>query len=392
MKNPMPVILIGPNCDDPAESVSAVNRTLAEGLGGRFTFVCSASNRRYGLTRQSTVNFWNLFYLVKHLAIWMKNLLRHRPDVAHYAVSSGSAMEKAFLMFGVARLFGARTVGHLHSGSFLEHWKKLSPSRRRFAYAQLAKLDAFIVLSEQWRERIAEQVGIAREKIHVVNNPIDPAFEDQALCFPVVRQELAILSMGTMGRDKGVFELVEACGILRRLGHDFHLRIVGPEREPGIRATVEQKIVDESCSNSILLCGATFGADRVALFRESSIFVLPSHYENFPLVVLEAAAAGQAIVTTPVGAIPEFFKHDVSAVFVPVKDVSALAKAIEHLVLHPAESHELGQEARRAFQGHLKRDRILSSLEAAYAAILTPLATPSVAGSDFPTPTNPTIP
>ena len=364
------MILIGPMCEDPAESVSAVNHAFVDGLQDRFTFVYSACNRRYGGTRQSQLNLWNLYYLLKHLLIWFSMLLQYRPQIAHYAISSGAAMEKGFLMLGLARICGARTVGHLHSGGFINHWNQLSRMRRHFAFKQLAKLDGFIVLSETWRELIEEHIGIAREKLFVVNNPIASSFEDATMAMPLERPGNRLLSLGTMGRDKGVLELVAACAVVARVTQDFRLDIVGPEREPGIRDQVSRQVMNLGLTAMVRLHGSVHGPAKLDLFREASIFVLPSAFENFPLVVLEAAAAGQAIITTRVGAVPEFFEDGVSAVFVDIGNEVQLADAITRLVGNPDERLRLAAGAREVFQRRLSRAGILKSLQGLYEHVL----------------------
>lgn len=370
MSQETPVILIGPMCEDPAESVSAVNRAFVDGLKDRFTFVCSGCNRRYGGTRQSKLNLWNLYYLLKHLFIWSAKLLQYRPQIAHYAISSGTAMEKGFLMLGLARICGARTVGHLHSGGFIDHWNQLSRMRRHFASKQLAKLDGFIVLSEAWRELIEQHIGIAREKLFVVNNPIASNFEDAAISMPFWRPGNRLLSLGTMGRDKGVFELVAACAVVAKETRDFMLDIVGPEREPGIRDQVSLQVMNLGLTSVVRLQGSVHGSAKLDLFRETSIFVLPSHFENFPLVVLEAAAAGQAIIVTRVGAVPEFFEDGISAIFVDIGNEAQLADAITRLVGNTDERLSLAAGAREAFQRRLSRAGILKSLLGVYEDVL----------------------
>ena len=370
MKTTKPVILIGPSSDDPTESVSAVNHALVDGLRDCFRFVSSASNRGHGETRQSRLNMWNLYYLVKHLFIWLINILRYRPEIAHYAISSGIAMEKGILMLGLARVFGAHTIGHLHSGGFIEHWDNLSAMRCQFACKRFARLDAFIVLSDKWRSLMVEKVGLPREKIHVVNNPIATEFEGVALGMPIERPANQLLSLGTMGRAKGVLELVTACAAVAREVPDFSLDIVGPEREPGIRTIVSREIKNLNLGAHIRLQGSVHGDAKIALFQQASIFVLPSHYENFPVVVLEAAAAGHAIITTPVGAVPEFFENGVSAIFVEIGNSAQLADAIIRLIINPSERQRLGNHAREVFRKRLIRSQIMKSLREVYERVL----------------------
>lgn len=367
MNKHKPRVLIGPMFADPAESVSAVNRAFVFGLSDRFEFLFSTSERQHDNTRQSRFTGWNLWYFLKQALGWVCHLVRSRPEIAHYAVSSGWAMEKSLLLLAFARWSGAKAFGHLHSGGFLDHWAGLAGWRREVALRQLRKLDGFIVLSEWWREQIAERVGLPRSMLRVVNNPIDPDFEEKALDLPVDRAERRILSLGTMGRDKGVHELVAACGILHRSGVEFHLDLVGPERNPGVRSKVEQELREEACEQMVTLADGVFGEARLELFGESSIFVLPSYYENFPLVILEAAAAGQAIITTSVGAIPEFFTNGESAIFIESHDVQGLASAVRSLLDDPDKRSRLGHAAREVFRNRLKRQRIYDSLMATYA-------------------------
>jgi glycosyltransferase involved in cell wall biosynthesis len=366
-----PIIQIGPLSDDPTESVSAVNRALISGLGDCYTFVASKSNRRHGATRQSRVNLWNLYYFTSHIWVWMLNLIRHRPAVAHYAVSSGWALEKGLIFLWLARVIGAKTVGHLHSGGFIDHWNRLSRRRKRFAGRQLAKLDAFVVLSESWRAGILEQGIVPRDKIFVVNNTIDPEFEAAALQMGVRPGAVVMLSLGVMGRDKGVLDLVEAVRMVAIQRQDFLLRIVGPEREPGILAQVRSLIKEYSLESLIEVGPSVAGTAKLDEFRRASIFILPSYYENFPLVVLEAAAAGHAIISTPSGATPEFFTHDTSALFVDPGRPQGLAQAILHLLGDRAERLRLGGAAREVIWRRLGRDCIMGSMDQVYRLVLS---------------------
>lgn len=367
-----PRVVIGPLSNDPSESVSGVNRAIMCGLADSYSFVGSNADRSFGQSRQSRVNLWNAYYLAKHALIWTYNLLRHQPAIAHYSINSGWALRKALLFLRLARWLGIRTVGHLHSGSFLTFWKTLSSPRRGAALAQLAKLDAFVVLSEKWKNDVAEVVGVPRSKLHVVNNPIDPGFEEAALAMPIERPAPCpeLLSMGVMGRDKGLLDLIAACSRARTPGAVFKLHIAGPDREPGISDLASERIAEDGLTSSVTLCGAIHGAQKLALFREAAISILPSYYENFPLVLLEAAAAGHAIVTTPVGAVPEFFVDGESALFVEPGNIDQLAQAMIRLIQNPHERMLLAKNARNVFSSKLSRVTIMRSMHLAYQSAL----------------------
>jgi len=70
----------------------------------------------------------------------------------------------------------------------------------------------------------------------------------------------------------------------------------------------------------------------IQILNSSDIFVLPSHSEGFPNVILEAMAAGLPIVSTPVGAIPEIIENGENGLLVKPKDHSALAEKLIWLI------------------------------------------------------------
>jgi len=367
----LPTIQIGPVSDDPAESVSVVNKSFIRGLTDQYRFAVPSANRKHGNARLARFNAWNIVYLITHTASWLWSLLRHRPAIAHYAISSGWAMKKGLLFLRLARSLGARTVGHLHSGGFISHWNRLSDDQRSRAKAELLKLDAFIVLSERWKRVIVDEIKLPADRIFVVNNPIEDSFEAAALQIPVPRAGKCILSLGVMGRDKGVFEILTAMEIVQRRHPDIQLTIAGPEREPGIVTELAKEIENRGLQGCVKVRPGVFGEEKLKLFRESSVFLLPSHYENFPLVVLEAAAAGQAIISTPVGATPEFFTDGISALFVPIKEPAELAEAILRILENTDQISCLGSEARRVFITKLSRQEIMSSLRLVYQKVLS---------------------
>ncbi len=119
-----------------------------------------------------------------------------------------------------------------------------------------------------------------------------------------------------------------------------------------------------------LLDGA-WGKEKIELFRRAAILFFPSHFENFPLVALEAAAAAMPILSTPVGALPEFFTEGRSALFVPVGAIDSMANAIDRLIRR---SESAGTARHRGegqcFNEKLSRSRIMASLDSVYQDVL----------------------
>jgi glycosyltransferase involved in cell wall biosynthesis len=283
-------------------------------------------------------------------------------------VTSGWNVEKSLSMLLVARFLGIRTVGHLHGGSFDDEWGKMARFRRINAERVLRNLDMLIVLGSYWQTWTVKRLGLLPERVRVVNNPIDVRFEQEGLGFPLPGGP-GVFFLGVVGKRKGVFDILEAAHLLQSSGCTPSIRIAGPEDDPGALERVGLRLRDLALNN-VILAGPVYGDDKLKLYRDNGIFLFPSYNENFPLVVLEAAASGRAIVTTRVGALPEFFADGESVVFVEPGNAGQIAAAVQSLIEDGERRLRLGEGARRVFLERLSRAQILEALDETYRRAL----------------------
>ncbi len=364
-----PKVLIGSLSDGADGPIPIVTKAFIRGLGDRYEFLPHVANRRYGKTLHARLHPLNLWYLLKHLSSWVRVLMVRRPDIAHYPVTSFWNLEKSMMFLGIARMFGAKTIGHLHGGSFIEFWRSLPEYRRRRSSRNLNRLDAFIVLSVGWKERVVRDIGLPESKVFVVNNPIDEEFEERMLAAPLRRSTRSILAFGIMSRYKGVFDMLEAWRQLEQRD-GFILFLIGPEREKDVLLRCREKIEEFGMAESVSLSDGAWGEFKSQCFEEASIFMLPSYRENLPLVVLEAAAAGLPIIATPVGALPEFFDDGKSIVFVQAGNVGQIRNALQCLIADEPARLRLGTAAREVFTTKFARAGIMASLDGVYRHVL----------------------
>jgi glycosyltransferase involved in cell wall biosynthesis len=90
-----------------------------------------------------------------------------------------------------------------------------------------------------------------------------------------------------------------------------------------------------------------FRSDVPELLAEMELFVLPSTSEGFPLVVLEAMAAGKPVIATRCGGVQEMIEHGVDGLLVPVGNAGEMANTISCLLSDPQRARSLGNAARR---------------------------------------------
>ena len=108
----------------------------------------------------------------------------------------------------------------------------------------------------------------------------------------------------------------------------------------------------------------------VHLLEEANIFCLPSHWEGFPLSLLEAMAAGVAVIATSVGDVSEMLDGGRAGVLVPAHDVDRLAGAIHRLAMDPVERYRLGSTARARVEAHYQQRHTVETLYRTYLTVL----------------------
>lgn len=365
MKRDKPTILIGSLTKEIKSAVPIITKVFISGLSDNYSFIPFYADRKIGNTRRANFNFLNIYYFIKHYFQWIYKLIIYKPDIAHYPITSYWNLEKSLLFLKIAGVFGAKKVGHLHGGSFDKFWSSISGIRKKADLKALNSLDRLIVLSKYWESFMKKEINA---DISVVYNPIDEYFENETKNINK-KNKNNILFVGSVGKRKGIYDIVECANRLKEK-INFRINIVGPEGEPNNMMRVSNLIKRHNLHKCINLRGPLYGEDKINIFNESAIFLFPSYNENFPLVIIEAACAGLAIITTPLGALPEFFEHNKSAIFVEPGNVEQISEAIMELINDDEKKRFLGKAAREVFIKKLDRKRIFESLDNIYKATL----------------------
>jgi glycosyltransferase involved in cell wall biosynthesis len=147
------------------------------------------------------------------------------------------------------------------------------------------------VTSEQEGENL-RALGLQRP-VAVIPNGIDLPPES-APATPA-NAPRTMLFLSRIHPKKGLPTLVEAWRRARPAG--WRMIIAGPD-EGGHRAEVERLVAGADVQASFEFVGPVYGNAKAELYRRASVFVLPTHSENFGVVVLEALAHGVPVVTT----------------------------------------------------------------------------------------------
>jgi len=177
-----------------------------------------------------------------------------------------------------------------------------------------------------------------------------------------------VLFVGRLASNKGLLELVDAVALLARDRPDVTLVLVGTDG--GMQAPVVERARARGIADRVRPVGhVADDAVLAAAYREARVVALPSEYEAFGLVLLEALAQGTPVVASRVGGIPEFIEDGRAGLLVPPKQVGPLAEALGRLWDDPALGRALGAYGRREVVPRYTWARVAESVDAIYREV-----------------------
>jgi glycosyltransferase involved in cell wall biosynthesis len=267
-----------------------------------------------------------------------------RCDVLHINLASRGSTYRKLVFARLAARLKVPYVIHLHGAHFHHFWLSQGP-RLRLAVRQMFERSArVLVLGQFWADLIATNAPTAASRVIVVPNA-SPKADGRAGRGEGVPH---VLFLGRLGTRKGSFDLVEALASLRSL--EWRATLAGDGDLAGTRAAVERHRLDDRIE-----VPGWVGPDGVAqLMRNSHILALPSFDENLPMSIVEAFAHGLAVVSTPVGSIPDLVEDGLTGLLVAPGDVAALARALQRVVGDPRLRERLGEAARDVHRTRLE--------------------------------------
>jgi glycosyltransferase involved in cell wall biosynthesis len=259
-----------------------------------------------------------------------------RPAIVHAHSASRASFVRKSLLLLVARVAGCKTIFHLHGGGFRQFATADSGAlMRRWIRHTLERSSLVIALSDGWAQFVR---GFApRARVAVVPNAVAlPALA------PCAEQPGRILFLGRIEQAKGIDELLAAAAALAPRVPGLRLVLGGQ----GDLARVRARAAELGIAARVELPGWLGPRERDAELARAAVFCLPSHAEGLPMAMLEAMAAGKAVVATSVGAIPEVVTDGGNGLLVPAGDAAALAAALERVLADDALRARLGRRAR----------------------------------------------
>jgi glycosyltransferase involved in cell wall biosynthesis len=250
-------------------------------------------------------------------------LVVFRPHVLHLSTSAQLRGPWDTVMLAVAAIVRVRSVYHIHMGRLPEVMAQQGGEWWGLRWA--LKLASQVVVLDKASEEAVRRFLPAGRVVRLPNAiALQPADNERGI------PELpSVLYLGHVIPTKGMRELMEAWGQLRPQG--WRLRLAGQ----GSAAYQKELLGIVGMEAGVEFLGDLPHEAALRRMQAADIFVLPTYTEGFPNVILEAMAAGKAIISTSVGAIPEMLDvegDEPCGLVVKSRDAGALGAALRRLM------------------------------------------------------------
>jgi glycogen synthase len=215
---------------------------------------------------------------------------------------------------------------------------------------------------------ICDEWKVPASRISIVPFPFQPS--PALLANPIPQQGYRVGFVGRLEQRKGVIDLARAIPLILRRFPQAQFRFVGePFPAPAPHRDMKEYLEHElaAYSSNVTFTGKVSPAEIPAQLAEMDICVFPSLWESFGLVVLEAIAAGRAVVCTDNGGMAEIVDGGEYGLLVPPKNPEAIAAKVIHLLAHQAQRAELARRARADVLPRFAPARVIQDQTRSYA-------------------------
>ena len=235
----------------------------------------------------------------------------------------------------------------------------------------LSHADGIGVLSSEERSNFL-RAGVLEHKLFQIKNVVEPNTQKREPEF-LQRWNLPsdvplLLFIGRFIAAKGLLDVIRACAILRDRGQRFMLLCIG---DGPARDDAEREVERLNLRGQVRFPGYISEEPASAFYANSTVLLFPTyHYEGFPLVIFNAAAAGLPIITTRIRAAADYLREPDNCLWVTPQQPGLLAEKIIDL-LKDSELRARMSENNRQLAAQFSAEIVTREYVAAYETLLS---------------------
>ncbi|KAA6325135.1 GDP-mannose-dependent alpha-(1-6)-phosphatidylinositol monomannoside mannosyltransferase [termite gut metagenome] len=297
-------------------------------------------------------NIKKLFTYIVLLKNIIKKIIKIKPTLCYVTPNArGKAFYKDFVVVMLLKVMQQQVIIHYHNKGVFINQNRIFEN---FLYKKFFKNLNVILLSEILYSDI--QKYVKRKNIFICPNGIPEQRNNNFLKHRTTIFNILFLS--NMMKEKGVWELLEACKRLKESGETFHCDFVGGWSDI-TKETFEIKLKEYKLDDCIVAHGSKYDKEKESFMIHADVFVFPTYYHNecFPLVLLEAMQYSIPCISTNEGAISEIIEHEKAGLIVEKKNSEMLFLAIKQFILNKELCIRMGEAGYIRFKANFTLDK-----------------------------------
>jgi L-malate glycosyltransferase len=242
------------------------------------------------------------------------------------------------------------------------------PGRKKDLYHRwvYSQVDHLICVTDKLAQEVRERVSLSGDKISrlyygVPKPPVNLVAQTAFLkSFPSNGLKIAMFSR--LEESKGQRRLIEALALLKQQGLVFKLYLFGHFMGgDGYEGALKALIAEKDLTGDVYWCG--FQKNPGQLMPCFDLIVLPSDQETFGLVLIEAMAAGVAIMGSNTGGVPEIIEDSVNGYTFPPNDIKIFSEKMKSLLTNTTLREAFVKAGLKKYEKLFRHDEHFASLE-----------------------------
>lgn len=284
-----------------------------------------------------------LIDFIKQIIALRKVIKSEIPDLCYVTPNAkGGAFYKDFLIVMMLKAMGKKVIIHYHNKGVSTRHNKFVDN---FLYRLFFKNLKVILLADTLYDDIRKYVN--KKDVYICPNGIPATTKLKRK----KHDGFNILFLSNMMREKGVYDLIDACKILKDKNIKFHCHFVGKWSDI-TEKTFNERINALELQKYVNAYGAKYGEEKKEFFQTADVFVFPTFYNNecFPLVLLEAMEQGIPCISCNEGGISDIVDDGQTGFIIPKNQPAVLSEKLELLINNYDLCNKMGNAGRKKFE------------------------------------------
>jgi glycosyltransferase involved in cell wall biosynthesis len=304
-------------------------------------------------------NRWGLPNMMTSISRIRQFLRRMEPDIVHAHIAQYAKAAQGMSYPWVYTIHGvAQEEAKAYRASWFDRLRYALYTHYDLAAVRRAK---HLVAISQYT--LAAYRDRTQAQWYRINNPLTDDFFSVS---PKKEKAHQLLYVGSITEVKEIETLLKSLDLVRRTVPEVHLQLAGRVSSQDYLAELQWYIQTQDLQQHITFSGLLSRSDLLEAYARCSILVLSSRQENAPMAIIEAMAAGKAVVATEVGGVGELVDEGQTGYLVPVGAADRMAQRIIALLKHPERRQAMGRRARDKARARFSLDSVASQYRTLY--------------------------